>query len=110
MPVPESVVVWFEPATFPLLSVTIKLAEYAVAAAGVKVTDILQLAATASAAPQLLVCANSLGFVPPSAMLAIDRVAVPVLLRVTMVGELVVATNCEVNATELGARPPAERV
>jgi hypothetical protein len=40
-------------------------------------------------------------------MLAIDRVAVPVLLRVTMVGELVVATNCEVNATELGARPPS---
>jgi hypothetical protein len=48
----------------------------------VKVTLMAQLAPAATLVPQLLLCAKSLGFVPPSPMLLTLRAALPVLLKV----------------------------
>lgn len=48
-------------------------------AVGVKVTLIAQLAADKRLVPQLFVCAKSVGFAPPSAMLEMFSVAVPAL-------------------------------
>jgi hypothetical protein len=51
---------------------------------GVKVIDRVQLALTASVAPQLLVNAKTEGFVPVSVMLVMLRGAVPGFERVTV--------------------------
>jgi len=56
------------------------------AAAGVKVTLMVQLAPTAKLAPQVLSWAKS----PVATMLVINKAAVPVLLMVTACGVLVV--------------------
>jgi len=80
-PVPVSAIVCGEPET---LSVMETVALYAVAAAGVKDTEIMQDAADASVVPQVFVSAKSAGFVPPSAMLVMLSVALPVLLSVTI--------------------------
>ncbi len=69
------------------------------------VTDIVQLAATAKADPQLLVSAKSAGFVPPIAMLEIDSAAVPELLSVTVLAELVLPAASVLNDKVFGVKP-----
>ena len=54
------------------------------AAAGVKVTEIEQLALTAKLAPQLVVSAKSPEFVPPIMMVLMVSGAVPLLVSVTV--------------------------
>ena len=61
------------------LSVTVIAPVRAPAAVGVKITEIVQLAAGATDAPQVLVWLKS----PLGVMLAMVRVAVPVLVSVT---------------------------
>src|SRR5437667_6973514 len=55
---------------------------------GVKVTLIVQFAPAANVAPQVLLCASS----PLAAMLVMFNSAVPMLLRVTPLGALVLPT------------------
>jgi hypothetical protein len=57
---------------------------------GVNVIDRVQLALTASVAPQLLVSAKTEGFVPVSVMLVMLRGAVPGFERATVCAVLVV--------------------
>jgi hypothetical protein len=64
------------------LSVKVTLAVNDPLATGVEVTLMAQLAPAATLVPQLLLCAKSLGFVPPSPMLLTLRAAFPVLLKV----------------------------
>jgi hypothetical protein len=59
----------------------------------VKVTLIVQLAAAATELPHVLVCAKSLALLPVTAMLVRLKVALPLLLRVTVCAELVVSTG-----------------
>jgi hypothetical protein len=61
-------------------------------AEGVKVTLIVQSAPAATELPHVLVCAKSPGSVPVIAMLLTLKVALPVLLRVTVRAVLVVPT------------------
>jgi hypothetical protein len=84
------------------LSVTTTVAGWLPAAEGVKVTEIVQLAAAARLVPQLLVSAYSLGSVPPSAMLAIAKAALPELLKVNVCAVLVVPSVCVANVKEPG--------
>ena len=58
------------------------------AAAGVKVTGMLQLPPMATLVPQLLVWAKSPGFVPVMAMLVMESAADPGLLKVTVCAAL----------------------
>jgi hypothetical protein len=60
--------------------------------AGVNVTEIAHLALTASDAPQVLVCAKSVGFVPAIFMLLMVSAALPVLVSVTVCAALVEPT------------------
>ena len=83
VPVPERVTDCGLPVA---LSVRVRAAVRDPLAAGVKVTLIVQLAPAATLAPQLLVCAKSLGFVPVMAILVMLKVALPVLFRVTDLG------------------------
>jgi len=61
-------------------------------AAGVKVTLMAQLAPAATLAPQLLLCAKSLGFAPVSARPLMLKAALPALVNVTDWAELVLPT------------------
>src|ERR1039457_7273507 len=88
-PVPERVMVCGDPAA---LSVMVTDALRPPAAVGVNVTEKLQFAPAATLLPQVLVYAKSPGLAPVTAMLVIDRVPVPVLLRVTDWVALVVPT------------------
>jgi len=75
------------------LSVIEILAARLPVAAGVNVTFMVQLAPATrllGVIGQLLVCAKSLELVPVIPMLAMERVAVPVFVSVTLCGELVV--------------------
>ncbi len=80
VPVPEKVTDCGLPVA---LSVRVRAAVKDPLAAGVKVTLIVQLAPAATLAPQLLVCAKSLGLVPVMAILVMLKAALPVLFRVT---------------------------
>ena len=57
---------------------------------GVKVTEIVQLAAAAKLVPQVLVCWKSDALVPVAAMLVIDRAALPAFESVMVWAALVV--------------------
>ena len=73
----------------PALSLTVTVAEYAIARPGVKVTLIVQLPPTARPVPpigQLFVCANRPGLVPPSEIRVITTEAAPVFVTVTTCG------------------------
>jgi len=80
VPVPLSVVVCGEPAA---LSATEMEAVKLAADAGVKVTEIVQLAAAASIAPQVVVSAKSAGFAPFRVMPVMVSAALPVFDSVT---------------------------
>jgi hypothetical protein len=64
---------------------------------GVKVRLIVQLAPGASELPQLLDCANLLAYVPETAMLEIDKDALPLFSRATFWAGLVVLTTTDPN-------------
>jgi hypothetical protein len=78
-PVPERGTVWGLPTA---LSATMTAAVRVPAAAGLKVTLMVQLAPAATLAPQLLVWAKSLAFAPETATLVTFRSPLPVLVRV----------------------------
>ena len=80
-PVPLRVTVWGEAAA---LSAMESVAEKLAAAAGVKVTEIEQLAPAARELPQVLVCAKSEASVPPSVTALIVNDALPVFLSVAV--------------------------
>jgi hypothetical protein len=71
-------------------------------AAGVNVTEIVQLPPVATLLPQLLVWAKSPGFVPPITMLEIVNGPVPVLLRFTDCALVVVPRLVTANVKLLG--------
>lgn len=68
---------------------TVRIPFLGPATVGVNVTEILQLSPTPNVAPQVVVLAKS----PLTTMLAIARVAVPVLLRLIVCEPLVVPTD-----------------
>jgi hypothetical protein len=70
-------------------SVTVTAAVRVPSAVGVKVTEMIQLAPTASAVPQVLVCAKSLAFVPVTAMGLVNATE-PFAVTVTVMAALVV--------------------
>src|SRR5271169_3057704 len=74
-------------------------------APGVKVTLIAQLKPAPTEPPQLLVCPKSPAFVPVKAILVIDKVEPPVLVRVTVCGALGVPTGRPANVRLPGAKP-----
>src|SRR5580700_10617296 len=74
-------------------------------AVGLKVTLIVQLVAAASELPQVLVWAKSPLLVPTMPMLLMVKVALPELLRVTVLAALVVPTAWFANETLVGDRP-----
>jgi hypothetical protein len=88
-PVPERVTVCGLPLA---LSATLSAAVKEPLAAGVKVTLIVQLPPAATLAPQLLLCAKSMGFAPVSAIPLILKAPLPVLLKVTVWAALVAPT------------------
>ena len=100
----------------PPLSVTLRDAERAPVAAGSKITLMVQLAFAARLLPQLLVCEKSPGLVPVKLMRAIEAAVVPVLVRVTGAGALVVPTFWSPKFTPMGERvitvptPPSDTV
>ena len=110
-PFPDKVTDCVLPATPAELSVTVTAPVKAPAAAGLKVTLIVQLPETATLVPQVLVSEKSLESVPVIAMLAMVRAAVPVLLRVTDWEALEVFTTwsgkvrLEEESTAVGAVP-----
>jgi hypothetical protein len=69
-------------------------------AVGLKVTLRVQLALVARLAPQLLVWKKS----PLTVMLVMLRVALPVLLRVTLWALLLIPTSCAGKVKEVGKR------
>ena len=72
------------PTTPLLLSVKVSDPLRLPLAAGVNITAIVQFAPAASVMPHVLACAKSLALVPVTAMLVMLKVALPVLLRVTV--------------------------
>jgi hypothetical protein len=78
-PVPERLTVCGLPLA---LSVMLSEAVRLPLAEGVNLTLIVQLAPAATLAPQLLLCAKSLGFVPMSARLEMLKAELPVLFSV----------------------------
>jgi hypothetical protein len=88
-PVPDRAIVCGLPLA---LSATLTAAVKEPLAAGVKVTLIVQLPPAATLAPQLLLCAKSLGFAPVSAIPLILKAPLPVLLKVTVWAALVAPT------------------
>jgi hypothetical protein len=86
VPVPFRVMVCGEPLA---LSATLRFAVKLAAALGEKVMDIAQLEFSARELPQVLVSANALALVPVMLMLVMLRVALPVLLRVSICAALV---------------------
>jgi hypothetical protein len=81
VPVPLRATVCGEPVA---LSATESVAAKLVAEAGVKVTDMEQLALAASELPQVLVWAKSVGLVPVIEIPEMARAALPVFLSVTV--------------------------
>ena len=75
------------------MSVILMAAVSAPVAAGVKWPWMVQLAPAATPAPQLFANANEEALVPDTAMLAMDRAAVPVLVSVTDCEALVDPTS-----------------
>lgn len=80
------------------------LAANAPLAEGVKITLIVHWAPAATLDPQLLLSAKALGLVPVSAMLAMLRAALPLLLKVKLWAALVVPTAWVPNARLLADR------
>ena len=90
VPVPERLTVWGLPlALSAMLSAAVRVPP----AAGVNHTAIVQLAPAATELPQVSTSAKSLALVPEVARLVILKVAVPVLVRVTVCDELVIWTG-----------------
>src|ERR1700722_15924494 len=90
-PVPVSGTVCVEPDALLALSVTVIDAPRLPDAVGVNLTDTEQVPAGARVVPQVLaVIAKSPAFTPVSAMLAICKVSVPGLERVTLCAALLV--------------------
>lgn len=87
LPVPDKVTVCGEPAA---LSVTESVALKLAADAGVKVTEMMQLAPAASELPQVLVWAKSAAFAPVIAMPVIASAALPELDSVAVCAAVVV--------------------
>ena len=83
-PVPLSALVCVEPVTLPVLSVIVSVALRLPGAIGSNVTEIVQLAPTATLVPQVLVCAKSPELVPVIAILAIVSGPVPEFVNVTV--------------------------
>jgi hypothetical protein len=81
VPVPLSVAVCGEPVA---LSATETVALKLAADAGVKVTEIVHVAAAASDVPQVFVSAKSAGFVPPMVMPEMASAALPVFDSVSI--------------------------
>lgn len=79
MPIPVSETLCGEAAA---LSTRVSAALSVPAAVGLKVTERVQVALTASALPQLLVCENDVGLVPVSVIVEIVSDALPVFLSV----------------------------
>jgi hypothetical protein len=95
--VPLKVAVCVLPATLLLLSVTTSVAPRLPGAAGVKVTAIVQEVLTArvvGGVPHVVFSLKSPGLVPVNPMLAIFKVASPVLLRVKVSAPLAVISGC----------------
>ena len=82
------------------MSVTVRVPVRVPLAAGSKVTLMLQEAPAATLEPQVLVWEKS----PLTAMLVMVRAEVPVLVRVTLCGLLLVPTAWEANVKEVGER------
>jgi hypothetical protein len=83
-PVPLRLAEFVLPATPPLLSVTVTTAVRVPTPLGVKLTEILQLAPTASVLPQVLVCEKSPALLPPIAIDVIVSAAAPVLAKTSV--------------------------
>jgi hypothetical protein len=79
VPVPLRATVCGEP---DALSVTVNVAAKLATEAGVKMTEMEQLAPAASELPQVLVWLKSAGFAPPMVMLVMASAALPVFLSV----------------------------
>jgi hypothetical protein len=86
----------------PALSATEMVALSAVALAGVKVTEIVQVVPAGSALPQLFVWAKLLGLVPVTEMPLIVSVAVPGFDSVIVCAAEVVPTGVFAKASEVG--------
>jgi hypothetical protein len=89
-PVPVTVTLWGEPAA---LSAMATEADRAPASAGVKATEIVQLAPVAMLAAQVFVWLKSAAFVPVIATLLMDSAALPELEMVIVWAVLVVLTS-----------------
>jgi hypothetical protein len=88
-PEPLNEIVCGEPAA---LSVIVTDALRLPAAGGVNLTEMLQLPPANTTAPQVVVRVKSAALVPVSAMLAMERLPLPVLLNVTIFGTLAIPT------------------
>jgi hypothetical protein len=88
------------------LSVTVSIALYVPAIVTGKPTVTLQVAPTASVAPQVLLCVKAVGFAPPSVMDVIVNVVVPVFVSVAVwlaAAEAVVAAKVKVEGDSVAA-------
>ena len=99
-PVPLSATVCVVP--LPALSVTVSVALRLPMAAGVNVTEMVQLPPMATEPAQLLLVANDDALVPLMAMLPMVSAAVPELLSVVVSAPLVLLTFWLPKASELG--------
>jgi len=105
VPVPVRGTVCGEPVA---LSATLRLAELAPSVAGVKLTEMLQLAPPAKVVPHALVSPNAPALVPVTETEMLDRVPLPVFISTTTFdGELVVPTIWLPKATGFGSRDTA---
>jgi hypothetical protein len=100
-PVPETVVLWGEPAA---LSVTVTDAVAAEATVGVKMTATLQEDPAARVVPQVPATAKDVGFVPVSVMLVMFSAAFPVFERVMFCAGLDAPTTVFASVNEAGER------
>ena len=107
LPVPDSATLCGLPAA---LSLTLTFAARLPVAVGLKVTEIVQVAFTASDAGQSLVCVKSPGFVPVSVTLLMVSGAVPVLRRDDVCAALVEPTICGPKTRLPGVSVTAEAV
>ena len=103
VPVPLRVTVWGEPVA---LSATETVAVKLAADAGLKVTEMEQLAPAASELPQVLVWAKSAGLVPVMEMPLMESAAEPVFLSVAAWAALVVPL-CAEKLSEAGVSDTA---
>ena len=95
------------PATLLLLSVTTNVPLRLPLAAGVNVTAIVQVVLAARVVLQVVFWLKSAELVPVNPMLAMLRIALPVLLRVKLSGELAVASGWLEKLKLEGERPPS---